>query len=65
MIRDDLDSLFSQDFHIRPARLIFALLLWSLLIGGGCALIFRWTTTPPGEQPYSLPLRTRPPSPTT
>ena len=62
MIHDDLDSLTSTTFQITPTRLILALLAWILLIGAGCTLVFRWTSSPPESQPYSAPLRTRPPS---
>jgi hypothetical protein len=61
MIRDDLDSLFTEPYRVSLPRLILALLLWGLLIGAGCTRVLRWTSTPPEDQPYSRPLRTRPP----
>lgn len=56
-------DLLSETHTIRALPLLLALALWMLLVGAGCALVFRWTAHPPEAQPYSAPLRTRPPQP--
>ena len=61
MIRDDLDSLYHREYRISLWRLWCAIVLLVLLTLGGCTLVLRWTSTPPEDQPFSLPLRTRPP----
>lgn len=74
MIRDDLDRLDGippppNDPWTQPVlqlhwrMLVVIVLLYMLLIGLSCAMIFRWTNVPPEDQPYSAPIRTRPPQP--
>ena len=60
MIRDDLDSMPEFVYRASPLRIIAALLTFMLFVGVLCALIFRWTETPPEQQPYAEPIRTRP-----
>ena len=60
MIRDDLDSMPEFTYRVSPIRLIALVLIFMLLIGVTCVLVFRWTETPPEQQPYAKPIRTRP-----
>jgi hypothetical protein len=67
MIRDDLDTLGLPDalerpYRFTPWRLWLLTVLIVLCTLAGLVLVFRWTSTPPEQQPYSAPLRTRPPA---
>lgn len=46
-------------YRITPRWLCGVILGWMLIVTAGCAVIFRWTSTPADKTEYSRPLRTR------
>ena len=46
-----------------PYRLFLVIVLYLCLLGGCGWYLTRWASSPPDQQPYTRPLRTRPPNP--